>query len=251
MLYTKERFECRNGNLTIRGYIFRPWLDGKFPAVIISHGFACDTNQTRKYAKFFASVGCVSVFFDFCGSGRGKSDGKSMDMSVLTEKDDLSAVLDIVRSLDYVDNNRIILAGCSQGGLVSALLAAEREADIDKLILYYPALCIPDDARRGKMLGSSFDPENVPQAFRVLFIKLGAIYATDAQKLEPYKEICTFSKSVLICCGTRDRVVDISYMRRAARDYPNAKLVIIKNGDHGFILHGFKKAMQATDVFIK
>lgn len=250
-LYVKDRFECQRGSLTIRGYLMRPQLDGKLPAVIISHGFASNTNDIKNYAKHFANAGYVTVYFDFCGSGRSKSDGKAVDMSVLTEKDDLSLVFDTVCSLEYVDKSAIILAGCSQGAFVSALLAAEREANVDKLILYYPALCIPDDARRGKILGSKFDPENVPQSFRVLFIKLGAKYIADAQKLDPFKEICTYHKPVLICHGTRDRIVNISYVLRAAREYPNAKLVLIKNGDHGFIFRGFKRAMQATDDFLK
>lgn len=251
MIYKKEKFECHKGTLTIRGYLLKPQLDGKLPAVIVSHGFASNTHNTKNYAKHFVDAGYITVYYDFCGSGRSKSDGKSIDMSVLTEKDDLSAVLDSVRSLDCVDKNQIILAGCSQGGLVSALLAAEREADVDKLILYYPALSIPDDARRGKMLGSKFDPGNVPQTFRALFIKLGAKYATDAQKLDPFKEICTYHKPVLICHGTGDRIVNIAYVQKAVREYPNARLVIIKKGDHGFIFRGFKKAMQATADFLK
>ncbi|MFH1513284.1 MAG: alpha/beta fold hydrolase, partial [Bacillota bacterium] len=216
-----------------------------------SHGFASNTNDTRRYARVFAKAGYAAVYFDFCGSGRSKSDGCSTDMSMLTEKEDLSAVLDAVRSLDFVDASQIILAGCSQGGLVSALLAAEREADVAKLILYFPGFCIPDDARRGKMLNARFDPEHVPETFRtVLFIKLGATYALTAQKLDPYREIQTYQKPVFICHGTADRVVNLSYAQRAQREYPNAKLEIIQGGDHGFIFHGFKAAMRATMEFL-
>ncbi len=251
MKYIKERFECNRGALKIRGYLLRPELCGQMPVVVVSHGFASSTNFTRRYAKRFARAGYAAVYFDFCGSGRGRSDGESTDTSVLTEKEDLSAVLDKLLSLDFVDRSRIILAGCSQGGLVSALLAAERETDVDKLILYYPALCIPDDARRGKMLGSTFDPENVPQTFNALFIKLSARYALDAQTLDPLKDICIYTKPVLICHGTADRIVDVSYAQRAAREYPNAKLLVVKGGDHGFIFHGFKAAMDETMVFLR
>ena len=68
-------------------------------------------------------------------SGSGKSTGSSLGMSVLTEKADLLNVLDYVKGLDYVDPTRITLAGCSQGGLVSALAAAEREAEVERLVL--------------------------------------------------------------------------------------------------------------------
>lgn len=250
MNYKKEKFECRRGALRIQGYLLKPERSGRMPAVIISHGFASNTRDTRKYAKRFVKMGYVTVYYDFCGSGRSKSDGESTDMSVLTEKEDLSAVLDKLLSYSFVDNSNIILAGCSQGGLVSALLSAERKADVSKLIQYYPALCIPDDARRGKMLGSKFDPVNVPQTFRALFIKLGARYVTDAQKLDPFKEICGYTGPVLICHGTADKIVSLSYAQRAEREYPNARLVVINGGDHGFIFRGFRAAMKATEDFV-
>lgn len=250
MQYKKEKLECKRDGLTIRGYLLRPDIEGRLPAVIISHGFGADTHTTAPYAKRFSDAGYVAVCFDFCGSGRGKSDGESTGMSVLTEKEDLSVVLDFVRSLAYVDSGRVILAGCSQGGLVSALLAAERKADVYKLILYFPAFCIPDDMRRGKLLGARFDPKDPPQEFRVMFIKLGGGYVTDAQTLDPYKEACAYSKPVLICHGTADRIVNVSYAQKAAREYPDCKYVEIKGGDHGFIFHGFKEAMSATFEFL-
>ena len=251
MHYTKESFTCNRGALTIRGCLLRPEGTGRMPAAIISHGFASSTRFTGKYAKRFADAGYVTVCFDFCGSGKGKSDGASTEMSVLTEKDDLSAVLDTLRSFDFVDPSNIVLAGCSQGGLVSALLAAEREADVAKLILYYPALCIPDDARRGSMLGGTFDPENIPETFRAMFVPLGKKYAADAQMLDPFREICTYTKPVLLCHGTADKVVAVSYAQRAAKEYPHADLVLIRGGDHGFIFRGFQPAMQATMDFLR
>lgn len=250
MKYQKEKFECYNGTLRIKGYLLKPAYSGKMPAAIVSHGFASNTGFTEKYAKCFADAGYATVYFDFCGSGRSKSDGESINMSVQTQKEDLSAVLNQLLKYDYVDHSKIILAGCSQGGLVSAMLAAEREEDVSKLILYYPALCIPDDARRGEMLGSKFDPNNVPPTFRALFVKLGAKYALDAQALDPYREICSYSKPVLICHGSADKIVHLSYAQRAAKQYPDAKLVVIPRGDHGFMFRGFKEAMDETRAFI-
>ncbi len=85
-------------------------------------------------------------------------------MSLETEKRDLQCVIDYVSSLGYADMTKLILTGESQGGLVSCLVAAERQTD--KLILLYPALCIPDDARRGKMLFIRFDPENIDSTLK-------------------------------------------------------------------------------------
>lgn len=248
----KKVFECYNGELKIRGYILFPKkMAAANKTVIVSHGFASTTEQVKKYAKDFAKSGCVVFYYDFCGSGRGKSDGDSTKMSVLTEKSDLIAVLDYARSFDFVDKENIILAGCSQGGFVSALVAAERETDVSKLVLFYPALCIPDDARRGSILGTTFDPQNIPEKFKAIFIQLGAVYIRDAASLDPYNEICTYKKPVIIIHGDKDKIVNVSYAITASEKYPNSKLVVINKGDHGFIFHGYKEGINAALEFIK
>ena len=35
MRYVKERFVCAHGVLTIRGFLLKPELEGKLPAVIV------------------------------------------------------------------------------------------------------------------------------------------------------------------------------------------------------------------------
>lgn len=245
----KIPFEIDSQGCKLRGFILRPRRAGRLPAVIVSHGFASCTRDTKKYARVFADEGFAAVCFDFCMSGSGKSTGSSLGMSVLTEKVDLLNVLDYVKGLDYVDPARITLAGCSQGGLVAALAAAERESEVERLVLYYPALCIPDDARRGHMINAKFDPDHVPERFRALFVRLGAKYALDARGLDPFREICGFSKPVLIVHGTKDKLVDIRYSRRAAQIYPNCRLMEVK-GDHGFIFNGFSQGKRATLEFL-
>ena len=62
--------------------------------------------------------------------------------------------------------------GCSQGGFVSALFAAAHpNVVVSRLILFYPALCIPEDARRGKMLMYAFDPSNIPEQIFLLYLR--------------------------------------------------------------------------------
>lgn len=236
---------------TLRGIILKP-DNVAFPCktVIVSHGFASNMMITFGYAKTFVKAGYVAILHDFCMSGSGISSGKSTGMSVLTEKENLIDVLDYAKKLSFVDKNKISLAGCSQGGLVSALAAAERQEDIERLFLYYPALCIPDDARRGHMITAKFNPDNIPEKFYALFVKLSRKYADDVKNLDPYKEICVFEKPVFIVHGIEDKLVDIDYSRRAHKEYPDCKLVEI-HGDHGFILKGFKESEKATLNYIK
>ena len=57
-------------------------------------------------------------------------------MSVLTEVKDLESVLDYAINREYANPNDIVVMGCSQGGFVSALVAAKEKYNINKLILY-------------------------------------------------------------------------------------------------------------------
>ena len=177
--------------------------------------------QCETLCGFLAEMGYVAFTFDFCGGSAmcGKSDGKTTEMSVLTETKDLKAVIEYVRNLSYTDSEKILLMGCSQGGLVSALVAAKNNFPIEKLVLFYPALCIPDDAKAGKMMMVRFDPQNVPDTFRCGPMKLGRCYAMDVMQMDAFAEIKNYAGRVCIVHGTKDKIVDVSYAKRAAEAY--------------------------------
>ena len=132
------------------------------------------------------------------------------------------------------NSKELLLMGCSQGGFVSALTAAKHPGLVDKLVLFYPALCIPDDARAGKMMFARFDPKNIPERINCGPMKLGRCYVADVIGMDPIAEIKPYHDPVLIVHGTKDKIVKPDYSRQAQRAYPNAKLHIIEGGAHGF-----------------
>lgn len=175
----------------IRGTEYRPAGSG-LPAAIVSHGFMDNQDTVRHYARHLAEIGYAAYCFDFNGGSvmGSKSTDKTIDMSVLTEVMDLEAVIDHVFRLPYVDGDKgVVLMGCSQGGFVSALTAARRKEQISQLVLFYPALCIPDDARAGKMMFARFDPRDVPECINCGPMKLGRRYVTDMLDMDPFAEI--------------------------------------------------------------
>ena len=256
----KTPFSCARDGLTIRGHIFRAAQTKtaaksgkcaeareksvqtrqtakgeKSPIIILSHGFLGDESQLVTYAEALANIGYTAITFDFNGGGpESTSSGKSVDMTVLTEKADLLAVINYAESLENTDTNNISLAGVSQGGFVSALVAAELKGKIKKLILFFPALCIPDDARSGNMLVMSFDPNNIPPIICEKPMIIGRNYALTAQKLDAYKEISGYDGKTLIIHGTADKVVNIEYSRKAQNVYKNIIYKEIEGADHGF-----------------
>ncbi len=241
----ESKFECQREGLTIRGTEYRPEGE-QLPVAIVSHGFMAWQDTVKHYAICLAEMGYASYCFDFNGGSvvNSKSDGKTTDMSVLTEVKDLEAVIEHLRTLPYVNKDKIFLMGCSQGGFVSALVAAKNKYPVEKLCLFYPALCIPDDARAGRMMMAEFDPQQVPEIIKCGPMKLGRCYPVDVMNMDPFEEIKAYTGKVCIVHGTADKIVDISYAKRAAEAYisntpkgmeeERVCLHVIEGGAHSF-----------------
>ena len=229
----KTAFSCRRDGLTIRGHVWGQPGPGR-PAVILSHGFLANEQMCFTYAGLLADMGCLAVTYDFCGGGIiCRSDGRKRDMTVLTEKADLMAVIEAVRS--QFDPSDISLLGCSQGGFVSALVAAELNAEaVSRLILFYPAVCIPDDARKGKMMFYRFDPQNIPDILGRVPMVLGGDYARAVIDMDPYTELSGYRGPVLLMHGTADDVVNIRYARKLREIYPDCTYMEFEGAGHGF-----------------
>lgn len=219
-IITVTTFSCERDGLTIRGTEYKPQGEN-LPIAIVSHGFMAFQDTVRQYTEALAEMGYVAYCFDFCGGSvvKGKSDGKTTEMSVLTEVSDLETVIDYAKGQAYTDENHILLMGCSQGGFVSAITAAKGKHRIEKLILFYPALCIPDDARAGKMMLAKFDPNNIPELVNCGPMKLGRCYVSDVIGMNPYEEIKDFAGDVLIVHGTKDDIVKLEYSQKAYETY--------------------------------
>ena len=243
----REGFSCERDGLAIKGTVFLPKGKPDCPIAVISHGFMANQMFSQIHAQNLAKMGYAAFCFDFCGGTLvGSSDGDSTDMSVLTETEDLKAVIEFAKEQSYTDENELVLLGCSQGGFVSAIVAAEMKEEVDALILLYPALCIPDDARSGEMMFAKFDPQNVPETFWCGPMKLGRRYVTDVIEMDPYEIINQYTGKVLIIHGNQDETVDISYALRAVETYSQAgadvEMKIIDEGGHMFFrpIHAYK-----------
>ncbi|MDO4285411.1 MAG: YqiA/YcfP family alpha/beta fold hydrolase [Eubacteriales bacterium] len=240
--YTVYELTFERDGMMIYGELFYPDQKSPTATVIIGHGFGETYQSTEDDAEAFATAGIAAYVFDFCGgSPYSSSDGSMTEMSVLTERDDMEAVLDGLCSCTFVDAENIFLMGESQGGFVAALLAAKRPEDVRGLVLFYPALVIPDNAR------AQFDSaDDVPETSRVFGMTVGRNYYTDILAMDPFAEISVYTGDVLIVHGDQDSIVPISYSSQAAEAYPSAELVTISGGGHGF--YGTQLEMACADA---
>lgn len=253
MRVERKPFTCRRGDFTIHGFVYQCAVNNRVP-VIMSHAFLFNQRIMRKYAEAFAKAGYVVFTYDFCGGALlGKSDGKFRDMSIDTEVADLKAVIAYVEQAGGVDLSRLVLLGASQGGFVSCLVAAEYQDRISKLVLLYPALCIPDDARTGRMLMIRFDPAHIRETMVSRPFRFSAQYPESAIHIDIYAEIQKIKIPMLILHGTADRIVDLDYARKAEAVFTNpaSRLLVMEKAQHGFTPRQVRTAIRQMLDFLR
>lgn len=232
-------------DLIIRGKIYMPDdLKQNLSCVIISHGFYSNMKDQVELAEGLANNNIVSIIYDFKGgSPDSESDGLVEEMSVLTEVNDLKDVISFVKRFKEIKS--LFLLGRSQGGFVSAIVATE-ETDIAGLILIYPALVIPDDAR--KLYGTK---ENIPENPKARDLPVGKQYFEDVIEMDALKEIEGYEGPVLIIHGTEDDIAPISYSEKASEQYKHSILLKYEGQGHGFDEAHTQEMIEDVVDFVK
>lgn len=244
---TTEEVWIENGDRRIYGVLSRP-DDGqsRHPVAIIAHGFNGSHEFSRSYFKPMNELGYMCYAFDFpCGSVNSRSDNNTMQMSILDQQRDLQAIVAYFNARADVDATRTVVVGESQGGLVSALTAAAIPADISRLILVFPALCIPDDwNKRYPTL------EAVPDTTRMWGVPLGRRYFEEVRSIRPFDVIANYTNPVLIVQGDADNVVSIADSRRAVGVYKDARMHVIPGAGHGFNSEQLQEEFRQISAFL-
>ena len=243
-----QKLLIQAGEHTLYGELLLPkGKAGPLPTVICCPGFGTSYQFCQKtIGMCLAMSGFAAFCFDFYGGCKGsKSGGTMQEMSIFTERDDLSAVIEHIKTLDVVDQESLFLLGESQGGCVVGITAPSHRNDVRAMVQYYPAFCIPDDAR--KQFASVSE---IPETYKVFNQKIGRGYAEKLLDFDVWQENAPYDRPVLIIHGDADRVVDVSYGRRAAEVYADAQLVCLPGEDHSFSGKGKLQAAKLAFDFI-
>ncbi len=245
-LNSEEIMVKANGR-EVYGKGYMPNDDKKHPAIIMCHGYNGAHSDFTQECIYYAQNGFVAYAIDFCGgSGRSKSSGKSTDMTIFTEKEDLLAVFDYVCTMDNVDPEQVYLFGGSQGGLVAAMATEERADKVKGLALYFPAFCIPDNWR------DNYKTEaEIPETVDFWGLQLGRNFFVSMRDYYPFEELGKYSEKVLIIQGDKDNIVPLSVAQEAKDKYSNAELVVLPGEGHGFTPAAGKTAMEKVLEFLK
>ncbi len=208
------------------------------PLIIYSHELGNNQSTGWKYARSLAKQGYTAYTYTF---NHGSAGSDMTKMSIFTEEDDLNAVVNHFKKQGY---KKIFLLGASQGGVVSAMTAADRK-DIKGLVLFYPAFVLRDDMLK------RFPNNKFPKTFDMWGMTLGREYLARLPKYNIEKEVIRYHGPVLLVHGTSDSTAPISYSERMAKTYKNARLVKIPGAGHGFYGLEAQKATKELLSFIK
>lgn len=218
----------------------------KCPIVIFSHGFNGIGDDFKMQAEILARSGIAAVTYDFCGGAlRSQSDMQTYEMTVFTEVEDLFSVFDTIKSWDNIDSDNIFLFGGSMGGLVSALAAEKRAAEIKGMILLYPALCVADNWNKQFPV-----IDDIPHVYNLWGVPLGKCFFETLHDYDVFGHIGKYFGRVLIMHGDRDEIVPVEYSEKAQKIYQNALLKIFGGEGHGFSSQGDEKVTRMLVEFV-
>ncbi|SRR5579883_995282 len=149
-----EEVTFLSGKLVLHGFIHKPEGNGPFPAVVINHGSEQFPGLGQIIAKPFVNKGYVVFFPHRRGQGRSSDQseyivdlirrepeftrGKKFVKLQETHQQDVIAALSYLKQLPYVNKNRIVMTGCSFGG-IQTVLATQKHLGLQATIAFAPA----------------------------------------------------------------------------------------------------------------
>jgi hypothetical protein len=180
-------FRSRNGHL-LNGWMLKPKNVSTSTTLLHFHGNAGSVLSQYRAISPLVSKGFQVFVFDY--SGFGFSEGKASRSNVLT--DGLSA-LDYVKSRS--DVGRLVIYGQSLGGNLAAVVASQRQSDVDAVVLE----------------GAFSSHKDIAAVFVRRIAGLGFIgRLSTCEKYSAKKEIKNYHKPVLIIHSAEDEVVPFS-----------------------------------------
>lgn len=230
--------DFRYTGMTLRSTVHIPEgpTGTRWPTVVFVHGFTSNRIELPNFvamSRLLEAHGIASVRFDL--SGHGESDGDFFDVTITGEIAETRAVLQTVRTFDFVDHDRIGLVGMSMGGVVAGIVAAE-EPGIGALCLWSPAAVAPFEIGSGYLKGRRLAPEIAEKGYvDADGHRMSPALVEDIAGLDVYGRSGAYAGPVQILHGDKDDIGPIEYVRRYLDHYDgNAHLEIVEGADHAW-----------------
>ncbi len=198
--------------------------------VIICHARTSnkDSRPTTLIADMLSKYKINNFRFDFIACG--EASGKISDYTITNMVHNLNDTLYEMK-VNY-GFETFILIGCSMGARIVSLVDY-KQFNIKKIILWYGAL---DYFRTIFNLPSKKEKIAKKKGYYLIEkgVKLSYDYFVDERKYFAYKNLYKWDVPKLFIHGTNDLYVNYKSSLKVSKKCKNSKLILIKNGDHGF-----------------
>jgi dipeptidyl aminopeptidase/acylaminoacyl peptidase len=193
-------FKSKNGN-NLNGWFLKPKNSTPIITLLHLHGNAgCLLSlYLSQYQSITPLLKYGFQIFVFDYSGFGFSEGKATRQNVLI---DGNSALTYLKSRDDVKNTQLVIYGQSLGGHLSAVVAQQREADIDGLVI-----------------------EGAFSSHRDIAAKIAGFLGRMlvSEKYSAYKSIQTYKKPLLVIHSTEDKVIPFKMGEKIYNNASGAK----------------------------
>lgn len=102
------------------------------------------SNIYKELSNMFVEMGYVCVRYDKRGTHKSKSSGLNFGLSDLVN--DAANIIHYAKKLDYVDENKVVICGHSEGAMIATLLTKNEDLDLKGIILLSGACMSLKDA---------------------------------------------------------------------------------------------------------
>ena len=226
-------FESRG--VTLSGTLNVPTGEGPHPALVWVHGSGPDTRE--RTAPFFTDLldPRFAVFvYDKRGAGESKGVCCPLDFDLLA--DDVLAAVDVLRSRDEIDDDRIGLLALSQGGWIAPLAATKSDRVRFAVILSGSAVSVGEEDLYSGLAGDSDSgctPDNPPGFISSL------VHEQKPTGFDPRPVLVRVEIPVLWVYGRRDMSQpvekDLTVLRPLKRAGKKFEIVVFPNAGHDLI----------------
>ncbi len=225
-------------------------------AVILAHGITADKDEFGIFvelAELFKNNGFAVFRFDF--RGHGESEGKSVDMTLTGEMEDLEVALNEVKNRDY---KNIGLLGASFGGGISTLFVSDYQTEFKCLCLWNPTLnyhhCYLSPTKTSiRKFKAHIKNDIAKQGWAYLYgntFKIGKALLEEMKYLFPYKALKKIGIPTVIIHGDKDSSVPYEDSQKYIQNLKGIhEFVSIKGSGYGF--HDEPYSTQVINTTLK
>lgn len=149
-LFAAQEIETREvtyqgGTVESKGYLAMPKGEGPHPGVIVLHEWWGCNDYVKKRAEMLAELGYAALAADLYGEGQiahSPKEGWTMLNPVLSNSGEMTArvkgAIDLLKSLERVDGEKIAAVGYSFGGTVALQMARNGMPGLDGVAAFHP-----------------------------------------------------------------------------------------------------------------